>query len=426
MKRRVLYAAPVVYMAMSGLAHPQAPSGEAVTRAAADAAAYLVRSTGEDGRLRYRVSLNPQVEPASDYNVLRHAGTVYAMSAYYREYPDEAMRLAILRAAGYLRDRVIREMPEKPGMLAVWSVPELTGRDRPLRAKLGGTGLGLVALVSVEGIQPGFTALSRLRALARFLLYMQKGDGSFFSLYIPSEGGRQDEWRSLFYPGEAALGLLMLYEYDRSDAWLAAGYKALYHVARRRQHFSEVPTDHWALLATAKLFSLRTGWVSPPSKALLVDHAVRICEAMLREQLDDSQPPHLRGGFSAAGETIPTATYLEGLQAALTFLPQGHPIRPRVQSAVQRGIAFLLSAQIRQGELAGAFPQASLAGIVDKEREARPADRAATEVRIDYTQHALSALVEYLRLAAAGDLPAAGGATTAAPFATSTSSKSGR
>ena len=97
-------------------------------------------------------------------------------------------------------------------MLAVWSEPEVNRSGKPLQAKLGGTGLGLVALLSLENIQPGFTPLADLQALGRFTVYMQKEDGSFYSKYIPSAGGRWDEWQSLFYPGEAALGLLMLYQ----------------------------------------------------------------------------------------------------------------------------------------------------------------------------------------------------------------------
>lgn len=39
---------------------------------------------------------------------------------------------------------------------------------------------------------------------ARFLVYMQKGDGDFYHTFV--NGARSDEGRLLFYPGEAAYG----------------------------------------------------------------------------------------------------------------------------------------------------------------------------------------------------------------------------
>ena len=85
---------------------------------------------------------------------------------------------------------------------------------------------------------------------------MQKPNGSFYSKYIPTEGGRWDKWKSLYYPGEAALGLLMLYELDPSPLWLKAAVDALVYLASSRAHKTEVEADHWVLLAAAKLLSI--------------------------------------------------------------------------------------------------------------------------------------------------------------------------
>ena len=405
MRWTIILGVVLLHLAPPGRAELQPPALDAVERAARDAAAYLVRSTRPDGSFRYRAGPQADGAPASDYNVLRHAGTLYAMADYYRRHPDPALKAAVLRAARFLEDKTLRPLPGRLDTLAVWSVPEIVGEDRPLQAKLGGAGLGLVALLSVEDIAPGTTALPRLRALGRFLLYMQEPNGRFVSKYIPARGGRWDEWQSLFYPGEAALGLIMLYERDSSEAWLAGARGALTYLARSREHDPEVPADHWALLATARLLSLGPPQGSPDPQALLVRHAARICETMLRSQIPRERHPHLRGGFSATGETVRTAVYLEGLQAALTFLPRDDPARKAVQAAVPRGIAFLLRAQITSGPLAGAFPEA-IGGRTGHGRAAEASDDGRGEVRIDYVQHALSALLAYLRQAGFAD-PAA-------------------
>jgi len=83
---------------------------------------------------------------------------------------------------------------------------------------------------------------------------------------------------------------------------------------------------------------------------------------------------------------------LEGLQAALSFLPSDHEVRERIESAVPHGISFLLRAQISEGAFSGAFPRA-----VDKVYilQSDEFNRRTTEVRIDYVQHALSATIQY-------------------------------
>ncbi|MEK6620895.1 MAG: hypothetical protein AABZ13_00245, partial [Planctomycetota bacterium] len=150
---------------------------------------YLMKNTKADGMFEYRINLNPAINVKEKYNILRHAGAMYAMSMYYQLHPDDNMRSAVKRAGNYLRDEAIDTLPGKENMLAVLSKPHDSQGDEPLQAKLGGTGLGLVALLSLEDISPGSTPLADLRKLGQFLVSMQREDGSFSSKYIPSEGG---------------------------------------------------------------------------------------------------------------------------------------------------------------------------------------------------------------------------------------------
>ena len=117
-------------------------------------------------------------------------------------------------------------------MLAAWLAPELAGNDEPRQAKLGGTGLALVALLNVEQVAPGSLPLDELRALGRFIIFMQKSDGTFYSKFFP-DSGRSDVWQSDYYPGEARLALLMLYAHDPAPQWLRTAAKALDGMVRR-------------------------------------------------------------------------------------------------------------------------------------------------------------------------------------------------
>jgi len=378
-------------------AAPGAPLAEALDQSIDLSAGYLVKVTGKDGMFDYRVNMDPAVKVKKKYNILRHGGTIYAMCMHHERRPGPDMRSAIERAGRYLRDEAIGPVAGKDDVLAVWSEPEVNRSGAPRQAKLGGTGLGLVALLGVEKFSPGFTPLPDLRALGRFIVYMQKEDGSFYSKYVPSRGGREDQWQSLYYPGEAALGLLMLYEKDRSDVWLESAVGALEYLARSRKNSTDVPPDHWALLATGKIMSLeKSSRVSIP-RALLVNHAIQISEMMIREQINDPGRPGYDGGFAEDGRITPTATRLEGLLATLSFLPGDHELRADVHSSVTRGMSFLLQAQIREGAFAGATPRA-VGPIPGDSREVEKFNRRATEVRIDYVQHAMSAMIQYSEL----------------------------
>jgi len=371
---------------------------DSLRKAIDSSANYLVNQVKEDGMFEYRINMNTDVKVKRKYNILRHSGAIYALSMYYQLQPEAKKLLAIKLASQYLKDKSIFPVFADQSMLAVWSIPEVRGSLKyPLQVKLGGTGLGLVALLSVEKIHPGFTPLADLRNLGHFIRYMQKEDGGFYSKYIPSKGGRQDNWTSLYYPGEAALALLMLYEKDRSDIWLNSACKALEYLAKSREGLINVPADHWALLATEKALSFSESEEFPASKALLLDHGIKIAQSMMDLQIESPLWPNSSGGFSPEGRVTPSSTILEGLQAAFSFLPLDHSVAENIYSSVTEGISFLLRSQITEGEFLGAFPRA-IGTKKSGDTNSKKFNQRATEVRIDYLQHAMCAMIQYLEI----------------------------
>jgi len=366
------------------------PSRAQVSRAIAAAARYLEHACGPDGRFAYRIDLGTGQETNS-YNIVRHAGAMYALAALNRSRPDPQAVDAMLRAADYLQQNYIGP-GVRPGQMVVWSAPLPHRSD----AELGATGLGLVALVEAHDINPSSVSLDQLRGLGRFLLFLQRDDGSFVSKYRVESGPVLD-WGSLYYPGEAALGLIALYEADHSPRWLDAAAKALSYLAKSRAGLSTVPADHWALIATAKLLPDCEQSACPASRKELVRHAIQVSNSILHEQITNTALPSLDGAFDAGGRTAPAATRLEGLLAALEFLPkESDELRSQIETATGRGVEFLLRAQIISGPYSGGIPGAVGEGA-----------KSASTVRIDYVQHALCAWLLYQQLLQA-DGPAAG------------------
>jgi poly-gamma-glutamate capsule biosynthesis protein CapA/YwtB (metallophosphatase superfamily) len=358
-----------------------APSTTDVSRAIASAVGYVEHACDQDGKFVYRVNLDTG-EEAANYNIIRHAGAMYALATLNRLHPDEQAVEVMLRAASFLRRRYIGP-GVRPDQLVVWSAPLPRHSD----AELGGTGLGLLALAAVYELDPKSIPLEELEALGRFLLFLQKDDGSFVSKYRADSGPAPD-FESLYYPGEAALGLIALYEADHSQLWLDAAAKALSYLAKNRAALSTVPADHWALIATAKLLPYCEQTACPVSREELLQHAIQVCSSILREQIVNPTHPVLDGAFDPTGRTAPAATRLEGLLAALEFLPrESGELRTQIETATTRGVAFLLRAQIASGPYAGGVPGAIAAGAKD-----------SSALRIDYVQHALCAWLRYQQL----------------------------
>lgn len=211
---------------------------------------------------------------------------------------------------------------------------------------------------------------------------MQGADGSFVNVY-QEESDILPDFESVYYSGEAALGLLELYKTDHSRAWLSAAVKALSYLAESRARLPEAPPDQWTVIAIAEL--LRCCSESDPgtSREQLIRPAEKICRALMDGQMRNPEREGLDGSFDAIGRTPQTATRMEGLLAALEFLPKGS-LREEAQDAVSRGIAFLLRAQIHQGRFEGGVPGAFSSTA-----------RGASNIRIDSVQHTVCAFLRY-------------------------------
>jgi hypothetical protein len=350
-----------------GVPEAPLPTLAQISHAIALSAGYLERACGPDGKFVYEIDINTG-KKSNSYNIVRHAGAIYALAMLNHSEPDPQAVDAMVRAAAFLRQSYTGP-GVRPGQLAVWSEPlARQSKSQHHDAELGATGLGLVALVEVRRAKPKAVPLEDLQALGRFLLFLQKDDGSFVNKYRAESGPVQD-WASLYYPGEAALAFVALYEADHSREWLIAAGKALSFLARSRAERSTVPVDHWALIATAKLLPYCDHSLCPgSSREELIQHAIQICNSILREQFRGSAAVGIDGAFDPDGRTALAATRLEGLLTALEFLPKDElraEIRTKIEAIAGRGIAFLLRMLIGSGPYSGGMPGAFATRALD-------------------------------------------------------------
>ncbi len=403
-KFEFLYLSLAFLLLTTTLSGAQSKRATEVTSAIDLMADYLFSVSGKSGRFTYRTHLEPGMVPVPRYNIVRHGGTMYALGMYFDRVKDQKAERAqktketLLSAAKYLKLFSMGPLYEQEGLLAIWSKPQVTLQDRELCTKLGGTALGLAGLIAVERAAPGSTSLEDLRKLGNFILFMQRDDGSFFSKYIPSEGGKDTNFVSLYYPGEAALALVMLYEIDKNPNWFNGAARAMGYLAKLRRGRTRVEPDHWALLATERILLRYPKKPAPslPKKELIISHAAQVCRSILAAKPTKYEFDDFKGGFDPTGRTCPTATRLEGLQAALNFLPKKQgALKLKISRAVKEGVDFLLRSLVKTGRRAGAIPRAIRRLPAYHPGYRRSFNKRAREVRIDYVQHALSAFIQF-------------------------------
>lgn len=373
--------------------------------AIAGCVSYINDNCRETGRFRYLRYLDPDRKSPAEYNLLRHAGAIYAMADYMLETSDPAPRPMLLRATTYLM-QYVRPLPAQPELSLLWSTSRQGKVGQPV-GKLGGAGLSLAALSLVEQLMPGTVPLAQLQGLARFIGFLQQPDGGFFSRYFPESDYKDPDWVSLYYPGEAAIGLALLFRLDSEQQWLVLALDALRYLATIRRDQLEVEADHWALLATLELYRLRDRIDPKPDWTLLLRHAVQVAEGIIGNDYLAGNAGHypLRFDWLEKNQrSTPLATRLEGILALTETLDRGQAnLHSTFLQFAAQGVRQLLQTQVQERRLRGGITD-YLSGPANRADADGQAVEKPSEVRIDYVQHALSAMLRYRRVVSYGYL----------------------
>lgn len=376
---------------------PGSPSKGNILSAIHRSAGYLLRSCSESGKFVYLRNLNPNAKIQKRYNIIRHAGAMYSLALYSRKFEDKTALKALLRSSAALESVSIRPLPSDRDLLAIWSRTPSSNIVKQPSAKLGAAGLGLLALSKMVGLKTNSFDIEDLERIGKFIIFMQNEDGSFRSKHTPGQARNEDKWESLYYPGEAALGLLALFELSPKSQWLEAANSALLYLAKKRESVKKCEHDHWALMATEKLLEIMKQHARETDHETHINHAALICRSILWDKPLRSPDSLYYGSLTRDGRICPTATRLEGLISALKFLPRDYSIlRKDILLAINQGIGFLMNNQIAKGEFTGAFPRSPSARVwLDSGRKDQAPNHRDTEIRIDYIQHALCAMIKY-------------------------------
>lgn len=288
---------------------------------------------------------------------------------------DQALLDAATRALDYLVAQI------RPCTLDATRYHCLVENDE---IKVGGHGLALLALSTHAGITESKKHLAVMHGLAGWLAKLQEPSGKLRAHKVMFSSGALAPFQSVYYHGEAIYGLTALYEIDRHRRWLDVAERIARYVVDVRDRgvaTEQLPNDHWFLYGIDRLYRQR-------KDPVLLDHAMKIASAMIGAQNLTPAFPDWLGSYDVPPRSTPAATRSEGMVAAYHLAKEfvGAPQAADILANILLATPFQLATQIREENMMYLRnPARALGGF-----------RGAFdnyEIRIDYLQHNISALL---------------------------------
>ncbi len=342
---------------------------------------YFKHAVNENGRITYAYYPHTDSE-AEGYNILRHAGTVYSMLELYEWSRDKKILAAAERALHYLTTFA------RPHKINGVDVNVIVEEDV---IKLGGNGLAVVACAKYTQVTGSREYVPFMQSLASWMEELQR-DAPRLNVHKQQYStGTIMDFESKYYPGEAILALVRLYEVDGDSRWLDYAEKEaryLIEVRDREADTSTISHDHWLLYGLYGLYRYRP-------LPLYRSHAFFIADAIVEAQMTDPDKvsSEMMGSYKIKADipkSTPAACRSEGLGAAvrLAGLVKDHKRAKIYRRSIHYAAAFQLQMQLYP-ESVLYFPNKSLS------LGAFRASLRGWELRNDYTQHNISSLLSY-------------------------------
>ncbi|MEI6215518.1 MAG: hypothetical protein WCP10_15565 [Desulfuromonadales bacterium] len=361
-------------------------SCDILLNAAEEAGRYLAEAVNPEGRFAY--IYQPRRNRVPDgYNILRHAGSIYALLELYQITKTDYLLKAAERAIAYLQGHIHHGATSSERLACV-----VEGGY----TKLGGNALAILAFAKYMDVTGDMALLKPAQELACRMCETQLPSGNF-SIHKQSVSSEDVmPFVSEYYPGEAIFALTRLYQLDKQGTWLDAAEKgACYLITGRDKGIitAELIHDHWFLYALNELYRLRP-------EPMYSAHAFNIVEAIIGKQNRQPRYPDWLGSYYEPPRSTPVAVRSEGLCAAyqLAQLCGRQDLSEKILASVHYSVCFQLQTQIQpESALYVKNPSRCLGGF------RRSLD--SHELRIDYTQHNISALLGLYKIMLKGDVP---------------------
>lgn len=179
------------------------------------AAEYLTHQVQEDGAFIYHYY--PRFgEIPRDYNIIRHAGTIWSMVQAYQISPNEELAGSIQRAINYMISQIVYD---ENGRAFLYD-------EADDEIALGGNALAALALTEYTEVFQDSEYLDLCVALGEGMLSMQDpSTGEYFHI-LSKDFAPLEAYRTIYYDGEATFALCRLYGLTEDSRFLEATKRA--------------------------------------------------------------------------------------------------------------------------------------------------------------------------------------------------------
>lgn len=209
---------------------------------------YLARQIQTDGRYHYGV-FPCFHRPIQTYNTLRHASSTYALIEAFEFTPRPDVRSAIERALQALTQQMLLYKTDASGQRLAFL------QDERNEIKLGGNALCLLALCKYTEVTGSHHYQPLMQQLAAGILSMQNpSNGRFVHVLNSDDFSVKQEFRIIYYDGEACFALLRYYAISQQQRWLDAAALAFDDFIAREHWKSH---DHWLSYSINELVKYR-------------------------------------------------------------------------------------------------------------------------------------------------------------------------
>ena len=350
---------------------------------------------------------------AAGYSLPRHAGTAYALALLYGKLKGrkgvsaaqiEKFRAGARVAIKYLADRVRDEEKEfdrlRRAGRAIRGLCYNQEKDfvcvrqslRSMHTDLGSSALPLVAIMEYQR-QTGDRSYEDLgRKLANFILYMQKSDGEYCHRYDVRKAKRDTHSKLLYYSGEAALAMALAYHELKDPRYRTSVKRALDYLTGENYKpltlkflFGE---DHWTCIAA------EAAW--PHVKSARYNTFCSEFAAFQRRQqfhAGDKAVFDYEGGYGITPffppHLTPAGSRSEAMVSAYDLTRHHGKTEEIIRQQIVRAFKYIVRHQVRlENSYLFARPEHAL-GAIRK-------SPIKYDVRIDYVQHTVAAMVRAL------------------------------
>ena len=341
---------------------------------------YITKNISKTGKFVFRNYPKASVQNnINSYYEIRHADVLYSMYLAEKNTNDKKLRQKRILASKFMFNNNIQHYK---GDMWISATPNLSNS-----AKLGSAGLTLAAVSNLYREDSSY--LEKLNGLAKFIVYMQKPDGSFYHKVNLENNQIDKNSYFVYYPSMAALGLLCLNEVAPNQLWITASKKALLNlVMTGHNNRPDVTFDSWAIIAIRKLFESTNNTLTQEEHDILRNYIEQTTKFILKKQITVKSDP-LYGSIKGDTKLGSNALIFEGIASAY-YCTDNPKLQARIKTALHAGTKFLSKYQIKSGKYKG--------GIPSDVNWKKSNDTQLTQIRMDNVGHALSVWVMYKNL----------------------------